>query len=253
MKRLQGKIALVTGGSRGIGRAISLKLASWGADVAINFFRNRKPAEETKAMVEALGVRCYLFKANVGEPAKVADMFRELKETCGGLDILISNAASGVLVPALELEEKHWDWTMNINARSLLFLAKHAVPLMEQRGGGRIVTLTSQGSQRVIKNYTMVGTSKAALEALTRYLAVELAPKNIIVNAVCGGAVDTDALTHFPNREELLQQTLAHSPAGRLVTPDDLANAVAFLCSEEASMICGHTLVVDGGASLPLS
>lgn len=250
MSTLQGKTALVTGGSRGIGKQIALTLAERGCDVIINFFRNRKPAEETAAEIRAKGVRCHLIKANVGDAEKIGDMFAEIEREFGGLDILVSNAASGVLMPLLELKENHWDWTMNINARALLFLAQHAVPLMEKKGGGRIVALSSLGSTRVLDNYTTVGVSKAALESLVRYLAVELAPKDIIVNAVSGGAVDTDALTHFPNREEMLEAAKERTPAGRIVQPQDLANAAAFLCSDDSFMIRGQTLIVDGGVSL---
>jgi enoyl-[acyl-carrier protein] reductase III len=250
MGMLDGKIALVTGGSRGIGRAIALRLAREGADVVVNFFRNRKPAEETKEMIEALGRRCHIVKANVGDLAKIDLLFAEIRQEMGGLDILVSNAASGVQIPAMEVEEKHWDWTLNINAKALLFLAQQAVPLMEERGGGAIVSLSSLGSRFVLKNYTCVGVSKAALESLTRYLAVELAPKGIVVNAVSGAAVDTDALKHFPNREEMLEDAIRRTPAGRMITPEDLANAVAFLVSDQARMICGQTLVVDGGYSL---
>jgi enoyl-[acyl-carrier protein] reductase III len=250
MTTLSGKIALVTGGSRGIGRAIALRLAEEGADVVINFFRNRKPAEETKEMIEKLGRKCHIVKANVGDLDKIQGLFEEIREVMGGLDILVSNAASGVQVPAMEVEEKHWDWTLNINAKALLFLAQQAVPLMEARGGGAIVSLSSLGSQFVLKNYTCVGVSKAALESLTRYLAVELAPKNIVVNAVSGAAVDTDALNHFPNRDEMIQDAIKKTPAGRMITPEDLANAVLFLVSDQARMICGQTLLVDGGYSL---
>jgi len=250
MTSLQGKIALVTGGSRGIGRSIALKLAEEGADIVVNFFRNRKPAEETKEMIEKLGRRCHIIKANVGDLDKIEDLFREIRDVMGGLDILISNAASGVQLPAMEVEEKHWDWTLNINSKALLFLAQKAVPLMEERGGGAIVSLSSLGSKFALKNYTCVGVSKAALEALTRYLAAELAPKNIVVNAVSGAAVDTDALTHFPNREQMIQDAIDRTPAGRMITPEDLANTVAFLVSEQARMICGQTIVVDGGYSL---
>ncbi|GAX91314.1 enoyl-[acyl-carrier-protein] reductase FabL [Effusibacillus lacus] len=250
MTSLNGKIALVTGGSRGIGKTIALTLADKGCDIIVNFFRNRKPAEETAEQIRAKGVRCHVIKANVGDLEKIDEMFSEIESIYGGLDILVSNAASGVLLPLMELKENHWDWTMEINAKALLFSAQRAVPLMEKRRGGRIVSLSSLGSMRVLENYTTVGVSKAALEALTRYLAVELAPKNIIVNAVSGGAVDTDALTHFPNREQLLEEARKRTPAGRIVEPQDLANAVAFLCSDEAWMIRGQTIVVDGGVSL---
>ncbi|HEV7565623.1 MAG TPA: SDR family oxidoreductase, partial [Microbacteriaceae bacterium] len=154
--------------------------------------------------------------------------------------------ASGVSVPALEATEKHWDWTVNTNARALLQLAQAAAPSMPD--GSSIVAISSLGAQRVLDNYTLVGTSKAALEALVRYLAVELAPR-IRVNAVSGGVVDTDALEHFPNREEMLAAGAAN-PVGRMVTPDDIANAVAFLCSADADMVRGQTVIVDGGFSL---
>lgn len=250
MSSLQGKIALVTGGSRGIGKAIALTLAEAGCDVIINFFRNRKQAEETAELIRAKGVRCQIVKANVGDPEKIGQMFDEIEAEFDGLDILVSNAASGVLMPLLELKESHWDWTMDINARALLFAAQRAVPLMEKRGGGKIVALSSLGSTRVLDNYTTVGVSKAAVESLIRYLAVELAPKNIAANVVSGGAVDTEALTHFPNREELLAEAQRRTPAGRVVEAQDLANAVKFLCSDDASMIRGQTIVVDGGISL---
>lgn len=250
MSSLRGKIALVTGGSRGIGKAIALTLAEAGCDVIINFFRNRKQAEETAELIREKGVRCHIVKANVGDLEKVGQMFEEIDAEFGGLDIFVSNAASGVLMPLLELKENHWDWTMDINAKAFLFSAQQAVPLMEKRGGGKIVALSSLGSTRVLDNYTTVGVSKAAVESLARYLAVELAPHNIAVNVVSGGAVDTDALTHFPNREELLAEAKRRTPAGRIVEPQDLANVVKFLCSDEAWMIRGQTLIVDGGVSL---
>jgi enoyl-[acyl-carrier protein] reductase III len=250
MGTLAGKVALVTGGSRGIGRAISLQLAEQGADIVINFFRNRQPAEATKQMIEAMGRRCHIVKANVGDLDKIHLLFQEVREVMGGLDILISNAASGVQIPAMEVEEKHWDWTMNINAKALLFLAQQAVPLMEERGGGSIVAISSLGSRFALKNYTCVGTSKAALESLTRYLGAELASKNIIVNAVSGAAVDTDALKHFPNRDEMLAEHAKRTPAGRMITQEDLADTVSFLVSDKARMIVGQTIIVDGGYSL---
>jgi enoyl-[acyl-carrier protein] reductase III len=232
----------VTGGSRGIGRAIALRFARDGAErIAIGYLRNDKAAEETADELRALGSEVTLVRGNVTSQ-RVLDEVAAL----GPLDVLVHNAATGVIRPALETEDKHWDWTLNANARALLQLARVAAPQMPD--GSSIVALSSLGAQRVLENYVLVGTSKAALESLVRYLGVELAPR-IRVNAVSGGVVETGALEHFPNREEMLRAGAAN-PVGRLVTPDDIAGAVAFLCSKDADMIRGQTIVVDGGFSL---
>ena len=249
-----GKIALVSGSGRGIGRAIALHLAHLGADVVVNFFRNRAPAEQTTAEIEALGRRALLVKANVGEMDDINRLFDEIETAFGALDIFISNAASGYNRPVMEQKVKGWDWTMNINARAYLFAVQRAVPLMEKCGGGKIVAISSPGSFRVMPDYAVVGASKAAIETLTRYMAVELAGKNIAVNAISPGMVLTDALQHFDamSQEGILERAVAQTPAGRLVTPEDVAQVVAFLCSPAASMIRGQTLVVDGGYTLPV-
>ena len=233
---------LVTGGSRGIGRAIALRFAKDGAKrIAIGYLRNDRAAEETADELRALGAEVVLVRGNVTSQ-RVLDEIAAL----GPLDALIHNAATGVIRPALETEDKHWDWTMNANARALLQLARVAAPQMTE--GSSIVAISSLGAQRVLENYVLIGTSKAALEALVRYLSVELAPK-IRVNAVSGGVVDTGALEHFPNREEMLAAGAAN-PVGRLVMPGDIAGAVAFLCSPDADMVRGQTIIVDGGFSL---
>ena len=233
----------VTGGSRGIGRAIALRFARDGADhVAIGYLRNDDAAEEAAAEIRAAGAEVTLVRGNVSSE-RVLDEVAAL----GPLDALVHNAATGVIRPALETEDKHWDWTVNANARALLQLARVAAPQMQP--GSSIVAISSLGAQRVLDNYILVGTSKAALEALVRYLAVELAPRAIRVNAVSGGVVETGALDHFPNREAMLEAG-ASNPVGRLVTPEDLAGAVAFLCGPDAEMVRGQTLIVDGGFSL---
>ncbi|MCL7749310.1 enoyl-[acyl-carrier-protein] reductase FabL [Halalkalibacter alkaliphilus] len=247
---MERKVALVTGSSRGIGRLIALKLAERGFDIVVNYARSKQAALDVAKEIEDLGQKALVVKANVGKPEKIKELFEKIDEEYGRLDVLVNNAASGVLRPLMELEESHWDWTMDINSKALLFCAQEAAKRMEKSGGGHIVSLSSLGSIRYLKNYTTVGVSKAAVEALTRYLAVELAEKGIVVNAVSGGAVDTDALTHFPNREELLADAAARTPAGRIVEAEDLANTVLFLLSKEANMIRGQTLIVDGGISL---
>lgn len=246
---LQGQVALVTGGSRGIGRAIALRLAEAGADVAVNYLRQRTAAEETVRLVEKTGRRALAIRANVGEVENIPGMISEIGEAFGRLDILVSNAASGVLKPALELNEHHWHWTMDINAGTLLPLTQHALPLMEAHGG-HIIAVSSLGSVRAIPNYAAVGASKAALESLIRHLAVELAARNIHVNAVSAGVVDTDALKHFPNRDQLLETSRQKTPSGRLTTPEDVADVVLMLCSSLAQQIHGQTIVVDGGYAI---
>jgi enoyl-[acyl-carrier protein] reductase III len=246
------KVAVVTGSSRGIGKAIALSLAKEGYDIVVNYARSKEAALQTAQEIEALGRKALVVKANVGDVEKIKAMFVQVDEAFGRVDVLINNAASGVLRPAMELAESHWDWTMDINSKALLFCAQEAAKRMEKVGGGKIVSISSLGSIRYLENYTAVGVSKAAVESLTRYLAVELAPKNISVNAVSGGAVDTDALKHFPNREELLADAAAKTPAGRMVKPEDIVNAVMFLLSDQAEMIRGQTIIVDGVRSLLL-
>jgi len=245
---LKGKLTLVTGSGRGIGRAIALKLASQGSDIIVNFFRRRETAEKTAKDIEALGVKAEVIKANVGDPAKLDEMFDTIATKFGHLDILINNAASGVGRSVLDVDIKAWDWTMNINARAFLLCAQRAAKLMEGRGG-KMVCITSLGSSFVLPTYAVVGISKAALEALTRYLAIELAPKGICVNAVAASAVETEALK-FYIREGLVKDIRQATVAGRMVIPEDVANVVAFLCSEEAFMIRGQTIIVDGGTSV---
>jgi len=258
MKEVQpfsNKIALVTGSGRGIGRAIALYFAQNGADVVINFFRNRGPAEDTVREVEKLGRRALLVKADIGDLDDLKRLFEETEREFGGLDFFVHNAASGYNRPVMEQKPKGWDWTMNINARSLLFGAQQAVPLMEARGGGYIVSVSSAGATRVLPDYVVVGASKAALEALTRYLAVELSPKNIVVNAVSPGVVETDALHHFASmggQENILKKFIEMVPAGRLVQPEEVAQVVGFLCTPAAAMIRGQTIVLDGGYTLPI-
>jgi enoyl-[acyl-carrier protein] reductase III len=252
----QNKIALITGSGRGIGKAIALHFAKHGADVVINFFRNREPAQETAREVEKLGRRALLVKADVGDLAELNSLFDEVEKEFGGLDIFIHNAASGYNRPALEQKPKGWDWTMNINARALLFAAQRATVLMEKRGGGKIVSISSAGATRVLPDYVVVGASKAALESITRYLGIELISKGINVNAVSPGVVETEALNHFAsmgNQDNILQKFIAQVPAGRLITPEEVAEVVAFLCTPAASMIVGQTIVVDGGYTLPIS
>ncbi len=249
MVDLKGKVALVTGGSRGIGRAIAIRLAENGCSIAINYMRNKTAAQETVADLEKLKVTARAYRANVGDEEQLHKMFEKFAGDFGRVDILISNAASGVLKPALELTRRHWQWTMDINAATLLHLVQHAVPLMGENGG-KVVAISSLGSVRAIPNYTAVGASKAALESLVRHLAVELAPRNINVNILSAGVVDTDALKHFPNRNDLIDHSLERTPAGRLVTPEDVADSTLFLVSDYAKMVHGSTLVVDGGYSI---
>jgi enoyl-[acyl-carrier protein] reductase III len=233
----------VTGGTRGIGLAIALRLVRDGASRAVlGYMRNDSAAEAAAAQVRAAGAEPVLVRGNISKEQVVEELASH-----GPYRVVVHNAATGVIRPALETDDRHWDWTLNANARALLSLARATAPSMPD--GSAIVAISSLGAQRVLANYVLVGTSKAALESVVRYLGVELAPR-IRVNAVSGGVVETGALEHFPNKEEMLRSA-ERTPAGRLVEPDDIAGAVSFLCSADAAMMCGQTLVVDGGYSLP--
>jgi enoyl-[acyl-carrier protein] reductase III len=241
---LENGSVLVTGGTRGIGKAIALRLASEGATrIALGYLRNDKAAEAAADEIRAAGAEPILVRGNVASEKVVAEFASH-----GPYAAVVHNAATGVIKPALETEDKHWDWTLNANARALLSLARACAPDMPN--GSSIVAVSSLGAQRVLENYVLVGTSKAALESVVRYLAVELSPRGIRVNAVSAGVVETAALDHFPNREQMLSAGKTRTPAGRLVEPEDVAGAVAFLCSPDADMLRGHTLIMDGGYSL---
>jgi enoyl-[acyl-carrier protein] reductase III len=245
------RIALVTGSSRGIGRTIALELAQKGADVVVHFMRKRSAAEEVVADIKAIGRQGIAVKANLANANDIDRLFNQIEAVFGRLDIFVANAASGTPQDVLDISSKHWDWTMDVNARSILHCAQRAVPLMEKNGWGRVVSISSPGSSRVLPHYAIIGFSKAVVEAMTRYLAVELAPKNIVVNAVSPGLVDTAAVTAFPiDLQAVFEYAAGRAPAGRLVTPQDIAGVVAFLCSDAARMIVGQVITVDGGYQL---
>jgi enoyl-[acyl-carrier protein] reductase III len=241
---IDGRSVLVTGGTRGIGKAIALRFSSLGAKkVAIGYLRNDSAAEKAADELRAAGAEPVLVRGNVASERVVEEFASH-----GPYGVVVHNAATGVIRSALETEDKHWDWTLATNARALLSLARACAPDMSP--GSSIVGISSLGSMRVLENYVLVGTSKAALESVVRYLAVELAPRGIRVNAVSGGVVETEALDHFPNREQMLHAAQARTPAGRMVEPDDIAAVVEFLASPAAEMVRGQTLIVDGGYSL---
>lgn len=246
---LHGKRALVTGGSRGIGAAIALRLARAGAHVFVNYRRDDASARDTEAAILASGGAVTLLRANLVDASDIGAMFRGIAEA-GGLDILVHSAALGSFKPAADVRANQWDLTMTVNARALLSCAQQAAPLMEGRGG-KIVALSSSGSARVIPNYGAIGISKAAVEALVRYLAVELAPRGIHVNAVAAGLVDTASIRLHPHYAQLEAGARERTPLRRIATPDDIARVVLFLCSPLANWIVGQTIIADGGYSLP--
>ncbi len=249
MLRFEGKKALVTGGSRGIGKAITLMLASGGADVAINYEKDENAAAETAALVAGMGRRCITLKADISDHVQIKTLLGELKDQFGSLDILVSNAVSGVLGPAARIGRLGWERAMNTNARSFMLLVQKTVKLFPEKGG-RIVAVSSIGSVRCLPGYAAVGASKAALEALVRYFAKELAPSGINVNAVSGGPVETSALDYFPGKDEIVAEWKGRTPSGRIASPEDIAPVVGFLLSDDASWIQGQTIVADGGLTL---
>ena len=243
------KFIFISGGSRGIGRAITLREADKGVTLFINYLRDDEAALKVKKEAEKKGACVFLFQGNIGDPDAVSAIFDELKDKTGRLDALIHNAALGVFKPVSQLRVKDWDISMDVNAKALLLLAQAALPLMKHHGGS-ILAISSLGAHRFTPNYGAIGISKAALENLVRYLAVELAPHKIRVNAVSGGLIETDSLKMFPDFETMKKESLRRTPGGRIGQPEDIADAVNFLLNPESRWIYGQTLVVDGGYSL---
>lgn len=250
---LTDQVILVTGGSRGIGRAIALRLAREDpAQIVIGYCLNHQAARQTVAEIEALGVRASAIAADVGRSELLQQLFGQVRQRCGRLDIFVSNAARTSFRPAMELDPRSWERIMDLNARAFLLGAQLAAPIMRENGGGRIIGISSLGSRFSAPGYAGLGAAKAAIESLTRYLAVELADWGINVNVVCGGLVDTPTMRLAPDYQRLTDYVLARTPARRLGRPEDLAGVVALLCSPESDWIRGQTLIADGGFSLSL-
>ena len=232
------KTAIVTGGSRGIGKEICLQFAKQGSNIIFNYARHHKQAKETQDEILKLGVECDVIKCNLNEEEQITNFFKKIKSKYNKIDFLINNAASGVQKLASELETKHWDWTLNINAKAPWLCSIEASKLM--KNGGSIINISSLGSKKVLPYYFSVGTSKAALEAITKYLAVELSDKNINVNAISAGLVETDALKSFPNKKNMISNSL-NNPSGRSLTKTDISNLIpicrSFFCMRRCSIV----------------
>ncbi|MSP21443.1 MAG: SDR family oxidoreductase [Dehalococcoidia bacterium] len=244
---LRGKRAVIVGGSRGIGRAIALRLAAEGCDIVVNFARSQEGADATVRDCIASGVSAEAIRADVGDAAALRELFAQVGAS-GGLDILVNNAARGLERPrpAIEQRPKHLHETMDVNVFGPWQASQAAVALMEARGGGSIVNLLSPGAFHYMADYSAVAVSKAALASLTLYLAVELAPRGVRVNAVSAGWVEGSEGEHS-YRSEVSDRVRPHVPAGRNVHPDDISSVVAWICSDEAPMLVGQTIHVDGG------
>ena len=247
---LTGRTALVTGSSRGIGRAIALKLAAAGADVAINYVFRERDAADVVAAVQAMGRRAFAVRGDVSKPEELQAVFDRVKAEWGGLHIYINNAIDvASFGPVLRLRASAWRHTIDSHVTTFLLGSQHATKLMEGHGGV-IVALSSLGSRGYIPGYAPIGVGKAAIEALTRYLAVELGPKGIRVNTVSAGPIDTESLRQFSTYAQMKATSTERAPGRRMGEPDDVADVVAFLCTERARWIYGQTLIVDGGLSL---
>jgi enoyl-[acyl-carrier protein] reductase III len=245
---LSNRTILVTGGTRGIGQAISLRFARAGATVVANYLRNEQAAEHLQAIAVGERLSISFCRADLTSEKGLEQLDRCVQECGPQLSGLVHCAATGIHRPIDELTERHFDWTFNLNVRSFFKLVK----LLKARfsKGSSIVAISSWGALRALPCYSLVGSSKGALEALARHLAVELAPVGIRVNVLTAGAVLTDAWKAMPNSEVRIAETIQRTPAGRLVTAEEVAYGAQFLCSDAAAGIVGQTLVLDGGSGI---
>jgi enoyl-[acyl-carrier protein] reductase III len=245
---LSNKTILVTGGTRGIGQAISLRFARAGARVVANYLRDEKSAESLKAVAQEEDLAIVLCRADLTSERGLDQVNRTLEELGPHLSGMVHCAATGIHRPLEELTERHFDWTFNLNVRAFFKLIKLLTARFTQ--GSSIVAVSSWGALRALPCYSLVGSSKGALESLARHLAVELAPRGIRVNILTAGAVLTDAWKAMPNGEVRIAETIRRTPAARLATPEEIAYGAQFLCSDAASSVIGQTLVLDNGAGI---
>ena len=245
---LSGKTFVVTGGTRGIGMPISLRFARAGATVIANFLRNEDAAAQLTAIATNEGLAITLCRADLTKQEGLEKLSRSIPEGERALSGLIHCAATGVHRPIDELTERHLDWTFDLNVRVFFKLIKLFLARFSK--GSSIVALSSWGALRALPSYSLVGSSKGALEALARHFATELAPRGIRVNILTAGTVLTDVWKALPDAEARIAESIRRTPAGRLVTAEEVANAAQFLCSDAASGMIGQTLVIDGGIGI---
>ena len=249
---LTGKIALVTGSSRGIGRACAIRMAEAGADVIVNYVSSRTAAEEVAREIAALGRETAVVKADIGEPDDVTEMMDFVRENFGKIDVLVSNAATGGFRPLVTTMPKHFEAAMRINVQGLISLVQAALPLLERSDErSKVIALSSHGSHRALPAYGLIGSTKAALESMIRHFALELGGRGINFNTVQAGLVETDSFLQMPNREKILEAKRARSLTGtRYLTAEDVADTVTFLASPMSDLVQGATVVVDAGANV---
>ena len=243
-------ISIVTGGSKGIGKSISIGLAKKNTDLVITYFRDKKNAVKTCNEINELGVKCFIYKVDLSKLDQVEKFCEKIKATFKQINFLINNAATGINKNSLKLTSKHWDWVMNTNSKSPCILSKNLSEIMPKNSS--IINITSLGSQRVLSNYFSVGLSKSSLESMTRYLAIELGEKGIKVNSVSPGIIKTSALNSFPEDSDVNKSKLYETPAGKPLEGEDVSNLVNFLCSSDSNMIRGQNIIIDGGRSLTI-
>lgn len=245
---LNGKIALVTGAGRGIGRAIALILAGYGADVAVNYSGSKEAAEETAEKIRAMGRRAIAVKADISREEACQELFARVQEELGGVDILVNNAGITRDDLAVRMTEQEFDAVIDTNLKGTFFCMKQAGKLMMKKRSGRIISISSISGVRGNAGQINYCAAKAGVIGMTKCLARELAGRNITVNAVAPGYIDTDMTAVLSERQK--EAVLAQVPMGRMGQPEDVAQAVAFLASSFASYITGQVLLVDGGMGI---
>ncbi|WP_437874475.1 SDR family oxidoreductase [Sorangium sp. So ce513] len=247
---LAGKTVLVTGSSRGLGRAIATKLGRAGARVVVNSFHSRDDGEAVADEIRGAGGDAVHVWGSVANPAHIDRLFEDIARDVGELHHLVNNASNGRFGPLEQTTPEHWELAFRTNVIGYHLCALRAARLMERHGGGRIVALSSNGSSRYLEHFGAMGAVKAAVESLTRALAVELAPRNVQVNCVSAGPIYGHVTSNYPDHERILPYWESRTPGGRLCTEEDVADAVLLLLSDGARMVNGATLTVDGGGSL---
>jgi NAD(P)-dependent dehydrogenase (short-subunit alcohol dehydrogenase family) len=250
MNRFDGKVVLVTGGAKGAGRAVCREFARLGAQVVVNYFQSAQAAAQTVADIRKDGGSAEPLRASVARAGDVQDMFTQVARRHEGLDVLVNNAASSRFAPLSALTEQDWVRTFETNLHGARRCARAAAPLIAARGGGAIVNVSSIGAGHVFGNYCDVGTSMAALEALTRYLAVEYAASGIRVNTASSELIDSQTRRLSPEADALRETIVRATPLGRLATEKDLADLIVFLSSPRSSYITGQVILADGGLTL---